>query len=729
MLLNKEDKSMKMKIICFVVAVLLLMTAIPLVTSASNEITTVNYGSGYTLLDGSLDAYVKSCYSGSSWSVSESAYNSTYVVWEGKVPVTCTVLSMTDNTEGPNTAHGFNDANGGTPVALYGIGIDLEDVYPLSNEENADIITDLLKMGYIVIVADFGDLPIEEVDCMWTIQKLRGLMWGSYGVGNAYTAGLPHSKGQVFFLPEGYSVAKDVMYYDLALDSTRGAHDFIIDVFNGKIGDFLYNEYGYVKYNSVPAEYRENAETIYDVVQPNGETVELRLGMDIVYPVNRKGSEVVMIAGSGPERINNMTVRPVDTSPLLRGTTVVMYDYCFIPMVFDYGYNSLWYGLHHFMAVDTHAAAVRCARYYADTYGYSKENYSAQGHSKSSLVSCLSNPHPENLNEWNTFSDKMWYTSIGVAKDSSGNVVRENQGYLSDVYTKYKSFKRNDHYGEQPFLAYEDGTPIPSGVDIVYSSMGDGMGNSYRNMVSSDGISDMIIACGLFDQYNSWSYWDDEHYSYEDYNVNYIGLPMLEMGHVYPYMVDSYYNYDRRVAFTDILLSNLREGEDNRILYSSIVAKEVVDAAFGDGKTQSITKPYVMAKDGSTVPLDVMDKVVGEIEGRLVGDIKINPRTLSGNALASATLNLGDEIFVQFLAPVTASSVRGGAVYLLDENGNKVDGKLTPAEGGSRWYFTPGKALTAGSKYTFVVEGGKIKALDDVNKVIADGAAYSFTAE
>ena len=726
---------MKKKIFCLIFAVVLLVTALPLATSAAlsstNDISKINYDTDYKLLDGLLDGYVKDCYEGSSWSLSNEKYKSTYTIWSGTVYVTCTVLSMSDSTEGPNTATGYVDYNGGTPVVLYGINIKLDSVDSLTDEENAAIILDLLKMGYIVVVADFENQEISETDCMWTVQILRDFMWKNYRSGNEYTAGLAHTKTHVYFLPEGYSVARGIMYYDLTKDSTRGTQEFIIDVFNGKIGDFLYDGNGYQKYSIVPEASREKAETIYDVVQPNGETVELRYCMDIVYPVYRKNTEVVMIAGSGPERLNNSADRPLDTSPLLRGSTVVMYDYCFIPMVFDYGYygyNSLWYGLHHFIAVDTHAAAVRCARYYADTYGYSRENYSAQGHSKSSLVSCLSNPHPENLDEWNTFSDKMWYTNIGEAK-VNGTVVRKAEGYLSDIYPQYKTYKRNDHYGEQPFLAYADGTPIASNVDIVYASMGDGMSNSYRRSVTGDGNSNMLISCGLFDQYNSWDYWDDEHRDYEDYNINYIGIASYELGHDYPYMIDSYYNYDRRLAFTDILLYYQRENEENKILYSSIVAKEVVDAAFGNGSTQDITKPYVLDQTGVTVSKDILGKTTGEIDGRLVGDIKVNPRTLNGNSLASATLNLGNEIFVQFLAPVTASSVRGGAVYLLDASGNKVDGTLTPAEGGSRWYFTPSEALTVGSKYTFVVEGGKIKALDDVNKVIAEGAQYSFVVE
>lgn len=714
---------------------MLLVTALPLATSAAlsgtNDISKINYDTDYKLLDGLLDGYVKDCYEGSSWSLGNEKYGATYTIWNGEVYVTCTVLSMSDQMQAPNSISGATDYNGGTPVVLYGINITL-DSDDLEDDQNAAIILDLLKMGYIVVVADFENREINETDCMWTVQVLRHFLWNNYSSGNQYTAGLAHTGSHVYFLPEGYSVARGIMYYDLAEDSTRGTQEFIIDVFNGNIGDFLYDGYGYQKYNIVPEASRENAETIYDVVQPNGETVELRYCMDIVYPVYRKDTEVVMIAGSGPERLNSSADRPLDTSPLLRGSTVVMYDYCFIPMVFDYGYygyNGLWYGLHHFIAVDTHAAAVRCARYYADTYGYSKENYSAQGHSKSSLVSCLSNPHPENLDEWYTFSDNMWYTNIGEAKDKSGNVVRAAQGYLSAVYPEYKAYKRNDHYGEQPFLAYEDGTPIASSVDIVYASMGDGMGNSYRPWVTGDGNSNMLICCGLFDQYNSWGYWDDEHYAYEDYNINYIGIASYELGHDYPYMIDSYYNYDRRLAFTDILLYYQRDNEENKILYSSIVAKEVVDAAFGEGRTQDITTPYVLDQTGATVSKSILGNTTGEINGRLVGDIKVNPRTLSGNSLASATLNLGDEIFVQFLAPVTASSVRNGGMYLIDASGNKVAGTLTPAEGGSRWYFTPTVALTIGSEYKLVVESGKIKALDDVNKVITNGAVYTFTAE
>ena len=76
-------------------------------------------------------------------------------------------------------------------------------------------------MGYIVVVADFENREINETDCMWTVQVLRHFLWNNYSSGNQYTAGLAHTGSHVYFLPEGYSVARGIMYYDLAEDSTR----------------------------------------------------------------------------------------------------------------------------------------------------------------------------------------------------------------------------------------------------------------------------------------------------------------------------------------------------------------------------------------------------------------------------------------------------------------------------------------------------------------------------
>ena len=109
---------------------MLLVTALPLATTAAlsgtNEISKVSYGSEYTLLDGSLDDYVKDCYEGSSWSLGNEKYGATYTIWNGEVYVTCTVLSMSNQTQAPNSISGATDYNGGTPVVLYGINITLD---------------------------------------------------------------------------------------------------------------------------------------------------------------------------------------------------------------------------------------------------------------------------------------------------------------------------------------------------------------------------------------------------------------------------------------------------------------------------------------------------------------------------------------------------------------------------------------------------------------------------
>jgi hypothetical protein len=375
-----------------------------------------------------------------------------------------------------------------------------------------------------------------------------------------------------------------------------------------------------------------------------------------------------------------------------------------------YGYFNQ-YGLNGQVGMASHAAAVRCVRYHADIYGYAKENYAGMGHSKGSHVLCLANPHPEKLEEWSDFS---------------------TYGY-----------KKGERYGEQPYLCYADGTPIPSGIDIVYSSMGDAA-NQKRNTFVSEGCATLILACGLFDEYNSWGYWDNKVSEAEALNINYVPFAEYELGHDFPYLVDNYYNYDRYEAFMDVLMYNIKENEPMKILYSSIVATEVVDRAFGenkggDGMTVTIVDPHVstLQKDPTAVSKDILGKVTGDINGKVVGTIKVTDRILnknsgdtsveSNNHLYKATLTRGDELFVQFVGGVNEDSAKA-AIALTDSDGKTVAGSLVGSAGGSRWTFVPDTALAAGT-YTLTVKANTIRALDNYNNIMAEGSTYTFTVE
>ncbi len=654
------------------------------------------YGTEYTPFSSvnankTLEPYVRSCWTPEDWYLGHHQYNSgIYDIYRGTVPVILTVLSLNKQTDAQ------------TPTALYAINFNGAD--DISDQKNVELIMELLGMGYIVVIADFTESEdVLSPDLDWCIQAIRIALSGS-----TYLP-FPHHAKDIYLVPEGYLVARNVMYYNFEDNAPKGTEEHVVDLYNGTKGDFVSS-----KGSKIPNP-DETVTSFEECLKPDGSSIDLRLCMDIIYPATRKNAPVVMIASSSEEKMGVSAAnkeRPLDTGPLLRGCAVVVYDHCYVPMARTdhYGYFGS-YGMNGQMGMASHAAAVRCVRYHADIYGYAKENYAGMGHSKGSHVLCLANPAPERLEEWSSFS---------------------TYGYT-----------KGERYGEQPYLCYADGTPIPSGIDIVYSSMGDAA-NQKRNSLISEGSATLILACGLFDEYNSWGYWDAKLSEAEAMNLNYVPLAEYELGHDFPYLVDNYYNYDRYEAFMDVLMYNIKDNEPMQILYSSIVATEVVDRAFGenmggDGKTVTIVDPHVstLIGDATAVSADILGKVTGDITGKVVGTIKVTDRILnknsgdstveSNNQLYKATLTRGDELFVQFVGAVNESSVKQ-AMTLKDSAGNAVAGSLVGSCGGSRWTFVPDAALSAGT-YTLTVKGNTVRALDNYDTVMVDGSSYTFTVE
>jgi hypothetical protein len=273
--------------------------------------------------------------------------------------------------------------------------------------------------------------------------------------------------------------------------------------------------------------------------------------------------------------------------------------------------------------------------------------------------------------------------------------------------------------------------------------MGDAANQKRQTMVT-EGCSTLILACGLFDEYNSWGYWDAKLSEAEALNINYVPFAEYELGHDYPYLVDNYYNYDRYQAFVDVMMYNIKDNEPMKILYSSIVATEVVDRAFGagvggDGNSVTIKKPHVstLNNDKTAVSSDILGKVTGNIVGKVVGSIKVSERILNKNSgdssvdqnnrLYKATLTRGDELFVQFVGGVTETSIKQ-AMTLTDITGKAVSGSLVGTCGGSRWTFVPDAKLPAGT-YTLTVKADTVRALANPDNVMAEGATYTFTVE
>ena len=532
-------------------------------------------------------------------------------------------------------------SNADTPVALYVLG------YVGARERKMEaaetILPDLLDEGYIVVTLDYIDHPLASNPLLdWSIQNIR------INIKN-YTAGLSYNKTDVYVVPDGYRIARNLVYFRLDEHATRGTIDYIIREYNKPDGSFRK-----AKLSKIPNP-DEVVTTIDRCLKPDGTPIDLTLKMDIIYPSQcEEKAPVIMAASSSETRMSFCStnkVRPLDVGPLMRGCAVAIYDHNYIPMSRNdhYGYYSnyslMWYG-----ALQAHPSAVRCVRYYADTFGYDKENYGVLGHSKASQCGILAQPHPEKMENWRSYPEG------------------------------YDSF---DTYGEAAFLSYEDGTPIPSGVSVAYHSMGDGS-RYHTTFLASDNAPTMI-ACGVADTGGAWSYWEKEKANYEATGIEYLPIAMSDQGHTYPNGIDPEYGYDRWEAFMDFLMYHVKGDLAPRVLYTSVV---------GD---------------------------------RVIGDVTITRHNKEDNKTFShSTVETGDEIFVQFLAPVTEESAKNGIELWDVTSGRAVKGSFRSMGGGNRWYFDVMETLVTGHKYELRVSG-QIKSVLN-GKAVGEDAVYAFTA-
>ena len=419
-----------------------------------------------------------------------------------------------------------SETNSTTTVLIYVMGYNGERI---GTERDIDILRDLLDEGYVVITMDYLDNPLATTPgIIWSIQNVR-MDPAKYLPGFKFA-----SKG-VMVLPSGYRILRDVHFYKLDENGYKGINEYIVEVWNG-------NAFQDAKGSRIPKGH-ETAKTIEDCVKPDGSPLDFNLRLDIVYPSQpKRETEVLLLASSAETRFSTNKVRPLDIGALFNGYTFACYEHSYIPMSRNdhYGYF-LPYSVMQWVGNAVHSTAIRCVRYYAETFGYSRDNYGVWGHSKSSQCAVLSTPHPETLAESSTF---------------------EKYGY-----------KPREAYGEMRFITYDDGEIIPSNVQTAYHSMGDGS-KSYKKWLTDD-CCPTIICCGIKDQYGSWNYWFAENEAYENSEVEFLSMSMFNDGHNYPNGIDTVYKYDRFNAMMDFFNYHLQNRE-NKLVYTSAVDGRLV---------------------------------------------------------------------------------------------------------------------------------------------------------
>lgn len=352
------------------------------------------------------------------------------------------------------------DPNGVT--ILYVVGHKEERIGTDSDE---DIINDMLNEGYCVTVLDYLDNPKAiGNEFGWSVHKIftGGFKSKKYDFGY-----VRKTHDNMYVVPSGCRIDREIYYFSIDEMALNGTNEYILWLWNTYYAgsDGIYkDENG----NDLPY-----AETIDDMIKPDGSPIDFDLRMDVVYPSNPKETvPVYALASSAEERTMSLSsaVRPYFTTAVLQGYAGVIYDHEYIPMSRQdhykyYGnytlgeYSSFTLGTTNANAV--HSAAIRKIRYMADDFGYDGDYIAAWGFSKSGLgPAILANTKHEEMGEILDFGE---YVPEG--KDPKG------------------------YQGEQPWLYYEDtDTPISSNITVAYSGSGAGICQYRERLMTEDSV-------------------------------------------------------------------------------------------------------------------------------------------------------------------------------------------------------------------------------------------------
>ena len=418
-------------------------------------------------------------------------------------------------------------------------------------------------------------------------------------------------KNVIHFLPEGYRVERDVLFWESDFHSSLGTMDKVLKAWNEEIsnpGDddyrTVYYDY-YVESDFVKVETVDNGDgttkevtteidnrsewdkadgatvgspkhdedgnvipypaghgapnvtRVKDCVRADGSPMDYNVRLDIVHPSFAKEEDkvttpVMMIAATQSPRTTHMISGANNCfgSYSFGGGTAVVYDYAYIPTARQehYGYNDQ-YGTHTANAAKWARAAVRCVRYYAETFGYSDELIGVSGLSKGTpTAGILALNHNELAPEKSTY-----------AKSENGTLFEGG----ANVYQPYSTYEGGyDGNGglpeENPTVSEVTGTgAIDSNVSVAYVAAGDGIDWHYQDTtirahIEKYGTVPLVLSCGAGD--SCWARWAPLlEYKQETSNATFLAIPMEDKEHEYPNGIDPIRDYERYDAMNTFI--------------------------------------------------------------------------------------------------------------------------------------------------------------------------------
>ena len=362
----------------------------------------------------------------------------------------------------------------------------------IGTEPDVSILSDYIRKRFIVITIDYGK-DARAISPHFD-QDLNNLFRAVYGYKTSSILKelkLVPKEYRCFFLPEGYRVATDLVYWEIDKHGAYGTLEYIMKSYNEDIVPKVPG----LKLVSSPQE----------MVDRKGKPFDFTVRMDIVYP-SRPKKKVPVIFHSETLSARNPNERPLNFSPhfagfLTRGYSYVVMGHCFNPCVNHY-FHFGKFTLDHWNGFACYTAAIRFLNAHADKYGLNAKYIGGIGYSKGQYaITRLSDPNHEGGQESQQFA--------GFPKGSPS---------------------------PQPWPGF------PS--KIAAGMQGMGMGLFETEYITSDYVPNILI-CGENDREVITKAHPVFVKKLEELGANHISLFMQGQGHELPYGYDQVMGVDR----------------------------------------------------------------------------------------------------------------------------------------------------------------------------------------
>lgn len=437
-------------------------------------------------------------------------------------------------------------------------------------------------------------------------------------------------------LPAGYRLAKNIPFYELDVHGALGTLDAMLKAWNSDVAGTKNIYYAYHTGDNkctfdhashsgveciagapqeidgeVVSHAKQKAPAVSrpeDCRTPYGKELDYTLRLDIAYPSgkNVEATPVYVKVSSSDHRSITSTIlsktckydshkncdaawtyeRGEVIDMIFSGCTLVNFDHLYHPFARaeNFGHTSN-YSSYMYNSANVARAAIRCIRYYADTYGYNAELIGIGGISKASpAAGVLAMKDNKNVIENKTYK----YVINGVEVETRG-LYYEGDTKVFDDDGNVIEVKQET---TQPYMTYEqgyngvlndDGTEISSEVTVAYSAAGFGprwicgfvastdmtLGNINPHTGNVIETVPMIHSAGYHDEFSAWAYWQKlNNLYYEKATEPYLMVAMEDQGHSIPNGVDPLRDYDRADAYRQFMLSYLMPDKFvNSVLY------------------------------------------------------------------------------------------------------------------------------------------------------------------